>query len=130
MPQARIYPAVVSATPTPLTRRHGMTHAEFLTTYVAPLQPVVLADSLNRWDAVGRWTPAYFRQTFPSYQMTIDDRSYRLDEAMDAIERSTPDRPGPYLHIKCCGQGRAFEQCVRYGVFRYPQPRARAPRGL
>jgi histone arginine demethylase JMJD6 len=81
-----------------IERVHGLSHRDLFRRYVMPMRPVVVTDAINHWRALGRWTPEFFRNQFGSVDVTIEDKVWKLGEYIDALLRSAPDSPAPYLH--------------------------------
>ena len=46
-----------------IERVGGLSTRDFIEHFVAPRRPVVLTDAIHDWPALGRWTPAWFRET-------------------------------------------------------------------
>jgi cupin-like protein len=78
-------------------RRSGLSQRAFITEYLHPLKPVILTDALEHWPAKSRWTLAFFRAQYGSRTVKVDGVQYVLSDLLDLIERSTPERPAPYL---------------------------------
>lgn len=86
---------------TSIERVRGLTADEFFTRYYATSTPVVLTDVVTRWDALSRWTPAYFKEHFgdvevlaafgregdPDYDMNTPkhSRTVRLGDFVDQV---------------------------------------------
>jgi hypothetical protein len=78
-------------------RRTGLSRDDFERQYMAPRQPVVITDALRNWKALGRWTPAFFREKFGDRLVNIDGQQRPLGPFIDEVLASTPDHPAPYL---------------------------------
>ncbi len=78
-------------------RRAGLTARQFRNEYLFPYKPVILTDAIEAWPARTRWTLDFFATTFGSRLVTIDGSEFRLSAVIDAVKRSAPDRPAPYL---------------------------------
>jgi histone arginine demethylase JMJD6 len=81
----------------PVDRRTGLTHREFVTQYLRPMKPVIVADAIEHWPATGRWTPAFFRERYGSRRVTVDEVDYALSDLLDLVEGSSAAKPAPYL---------------------------------
>jgi histone arginine demethylase JMJD6 len=79
-----------------VSRRSGLSAAEFDAEFRRPRKPVILTDASKSWRARGLYTPEYFRRTFGAKRLTIKGQEYTLAQAMDLLEKSTPAQPGPY----------------------------------
>lgn len=75
----------------------GLTWNAFLSRYLIPLKPAIVADAFDYWPARTRWTPTFFRDRYGSRLVTIDGVVYRFGDFIDLIERSTAARPAPYF---------------------------------
>jgi len=71
--------------------------AAFRSEYLVPQRPVVVSGAIDHWEAMGKWTPDFFRRYYPSRIVNVDGEEWRLGELLDRIETSTADDPAPYL---------------------------------
>lgn len=54
---------VVSKTKyTAVVRRQNPSYVEFEQSYLRPNKPIILEGATLHWKALGKWTPAFFRQ--------------------------------------------------------------------
>jgi hypothetical protein len=85
-------------TPTPLTidKRSNLSQQELLNEYVKPGRPVVLTDVARRWGAMGKFTPAFFKQHYGHLTKEIKGQTYSMAEVADLILTSSPTKPAPY----------------------------------
>jgi hypothetical protein len=60
--------------------------------------PVVIADALNHWPAIGKWTPQYLHDEFGTVEVSIGGQPWKLGELARRIMASTREAPAPYLH--------------------------------
>ncbi len=81
----------------PIPMRCGLSCQEFASEYLVPNRPVILTDGLAPWKAVGRWTPAFFRDRYAEKIVTIDKVSYSMREFIDRVENSVPGHVAPYF---------------------------------
>src|SRR5262245_11038685 len=81
----------------PLPEREGLSYAQFAEEYLFPNQPVILRDGLKEWKAVGKWTPAFFRNRYPDRTLTIGGQKYSMADFIDRVENSAPGRVAPYF---------------------------------
>lgn len=79
-----------------VSRRSGLSQAEFVAEYRDPCKPVVLGDAASAWPLYGRATPDYFRENHGEHVVRVRGHDYRLRELIDLLEASTVDKPGPY----------------------------------
>lgn len=86
-----------------IPERSGLTYQEFAKEYLYPMRPVVLTDGLKGWDAVGRWSPAFFRDQYPNKQMTIDDRNHNVSDFINWVEKSCDGNVAPYFRNQQVG---------------------------
>ena len=86
--------------PTPTLRtidkRSGLSHQELLNEYVKPGLPVVLTDATRHWSAMGKFTPAFFKQHYGHLTKEIKGHTYSMAEVADLIVTSSPANPAPY----------------------------------
>lgn len=66
-------------------RRKGLALAEFEEEYLYPNLPVVIEDAIERWPALGKWTPDWFKQRFPKRAVVVDDVTVELAILIDQI---------------------------------------------
>ena len=90
--------AALPQTPAPvvLERRSGLALAEFRESYLRPRRPVILSDAAAAWPLYAQATPDYFRSRHGTREVQVKGRVWQLGELIDALERSTPENPGPY----------------------------------
>jgi hypothetical protein len=81
----------------PLPIRAGLSYRDFVAEYLYPNLPVILADGVAQWNAVGKWTPEFFRQSHATKTIVINDKSYSPSQFIDLVEQSDLTRPAPYL---------------------------------
>jgi histone arginine demethylase JMJD6 len=90
----------VGPLPTPTLRtidkRSGLSHQELLHEYVKPGLPVVLTDATRQWTAMGKFTPAFFKQHYGHLTKEIKGHTYSMAEVADLILTSSPANPAPY----------------------------------
>jgi hypothetical protein len=77
--------------------RSGMDYREFASAYLFPNRPVILTDGLAPWKAVGRWTPEFLRDTYPSKTVVIDGVSYSMRQFIERVQASGPGQVAPYF---------------------------------
>ncbi len=80
----------------PIERRHRLAYSEFVSEFLKPHRPVIISGALDQWKA-SKWTPEYFRASFPDHLVNVDGKDYRMAEFIDLVLNSTDERPAPYL---------------------------------
>jgi Cupin-like domain len=76
-----------------------VSYETFLEEYAAEGRPVIFEDSVPHWRALRTWTPDFFATNFADCDVHVTDGvSMRFGDFIDAVRRSTPQSPGPYLH--------------------------------
>lgn len=80
-----------------IDRRVELAYRVFAAGYLTPLRPVVIAGAIEKWAALGKWTPRFFRDTYPDKPLPVEGKIYRLAEFIDIVEQSTDEQPAPYL---------------------------------
>ncbi len=77
--------------------RAGLRYRQFAAEHLLPNQPAVLSDGVRSWPAVGKWTPEFFRLTYPKKSISIYNRAYSMADFIDLVEKSAPEQPAPYF---------------------------------
>lgn len=94
-----------------IERRHHLSYEEFASQYLYPLKPVIVTDVLQKWPAMTRWTPEFFKEEFGEmkFQLNEDpgqDAGYKGNEQgveytmarfIDRVMASTDEDPAPYF---------------------------------
>jgi histone arginine demethylase JMJD6 len=95
-----------------IERRHQPSYSEFAQEFLYPYKPVVITGALERWTALSRWTPQFFKETFGSAPIKTDGQKYTLGgyfplkddgqpytmaEFIDLVVASNDEHPAPYL---------------------------------
>ncbi len=80
-----------------IDRRTNLSYEAFVSEYLMPQRPVVIADALTEWPAMTKWTPEFFRTVHGDKQVTVGGKGMRLGDYMDLVLASTPTQPCPYL---------------------------------
>jgi histone arginine demethylase JMJD6 len=80
-----------------IDRRAGLSPEQFAREYADPLRPAVLTDAIDRWAALGKWTPQFFRERYGHLEVAVDGERMALRELIDRVEASSEEEPGPYL---------------------------------
>ena len=77
-------------------KKYGMSQEEFEREHVRASVPVVIGDATEKWPARSQFSPTFFRQRFGDRTVPIGARVYTIRALLDELERSSPERPGPY----------------------------------
>ena len=93
-----------------IERRHRLSYETFAREYLYPCKPVIVTGALDRWKALGRWTPELFRSEFSGMKVRIKDREYgqagagaaapaefTMPDFIDRVLASTEANPAPYF---------------------------------
>ena len=81
---------------TSIDKRTNLSHEEFIKEYVNKSLPVILTDAAKDWKAMGKLTPAFFKETYPHITKTINGVTYKMDDFIDHMLTSTADNKAPY----------------------------------
>jgi hypothetical protein len=95
----------VKNSPSPIDKREKLSKKEFLNEYVLKNRPVVLTDAAREWKAVGKWTPAFFREKYGDKNVPVFERKrnvsvkdmVQLNAYVDEITSSTYQNRAKYL---------------------------------
>lgn len=79
-----------------IDRRSGLSQRDLLREYVIPNRPVILTDAVQEWKALGKWTPAFFKERYGWIIKEIAGQHYTLGDQADRMLSSTPANPAPY----------------------------------
>jgi Cupin-like domain len=85
----------------PIERRSStdLPYKAFVSGYLIKNRPVIVLDAVTGWAALRTWTPEFFRKNFGSKQVEVTYGVHQpMAEVIDAVLRSTDEKPGPYLH--------------------------------
>ena len=93
-----------------IERRSNLSYEDFAREYLYPMKPVIVTDVLQKWPAMTRWTPEFFKHEFSSVKFTINDSTYgrasfkngkevefTMAEFIDRVLESTEENPAPYF---------------------------------
>ncbi|HSY72744.1 MAG TPA: cupin-like domain-containing protein [Alloacidobacterium sp.] len=92
---------LVSMKVVPIERRSasGLSYRDYTEDYVIKNRPVIITDAIEGWSALRTWTPDFFRKQHGSKIVRVSDTvTMTFADLIDAVEASTPEKPGPYLH--------------------------------
>ena len=73
-----------------------LSYRDFANDFLYPNRPVVIKDALECWDAVGKWTPTFFRASYPGKKLSIEGKEYSMEQFVDLVEQSRPGQIAPY----------------------------------
>ncbi|GGG93393.1 cupin-like domain-containing protein [Silvibacterium dinghuense] len=74
-------------------------YERFVTEYLDRNLPVIISGAAPQWNAMRTWTPQFFKDRFGSMIVNVSYQTKMpMNELIDAILASTPEKPGPYLH--------------------------------
>ena len=88
------------ADPIVIERVRGISGTALYRDFVEPKRPVIIEDACAHWNALREWTLEGLRERFGDRvfkEYGYDDRAINIGERLDAIGRSTPQAPAPYL---------------------------------
>jgi len=95
---------------TGIERRSNLSYSEFSRDYMYANRPVIVTDALDRWKALSRWTPQFFKETFGGMRFEISNFEegqlretghriveYNMAQFIDRVLESTVENPAPYF---------------------------------
>ena len=85
----------------PIERRDSSTLSfkDYVREYVDKNRPVIITNAAPSWKAMKTWTPGFFKTRFGSKTVQVSyETKMPMGELIDAVEASTKEKPGPYLH--------------------------------
>ncbi len=80
-----------------IPKRHSLEYEDFLNEYLRPGRPVIIADALREWEALGKWTPQWFGERYGALDLTIDGCSISMGRLIDLVLNANEKSPAPYL---------------------------------
>ncbi|MGA2845983.1 MAG: cupin-like domain-containing protein [Candidatus Acidiferrales bacterium] len=80
-----------------IERRDNLPYQEFAQDYLFPHKPVVISGALDKWPAMTKWSPDYFKKKYGAMKLTIDKIDYSMADFIDLVNSSTDENPAPYL---------------------------------
>jgi histone arginine demethylase JMJD6 len=96
MPILAPTPAVPQRTLTAIDKRTNISQRELMAEYIEPGLPVVLTDATDYWPALGKFTPAFFKERYGHLTKEIKGQTYSMAQVADLILTSSPANPAPY----------------------------------
>src|ERR1700720_3773189 len=76
-----------------IERRNNLSYEDFKRDYLFPHKPVVLIGATNKWPAMTKWTPDYFKNKYGAMKLTIDGKEYSMADYIDLVNSSTDEKP-------------------------------------
>jgi chloride channel 7 len=86
--------------PTPIERACKLRKDEVTSTYLIGSRPVIVTDSQEEWEATsGKWTPAFFSETYSEAEVIANDRApaRKNDMVLGRTQRSVKMRLPDYI---------------------------------
>lgn len=97
--------------PFQVERRKNLSYEAFAREYLYPLKPVIVTDALEKWPAMTRWTPEFFKREFggmtfrlnesrsqgADYRGNEEGTEYTMARFIDRVLSSTEADPAPYF---------------------------------
>ncbi len=94
-----------------IERRKNLSYEEFAREYLYPLKPVIVTDVLQKWPAMQRWTPEFFKREFGDMKFRLNENpgqradykgneegtEYTMAQFIDRVLASTEENPAPYF---------------------------------
>jgi histone arginine demethylase JMJD6 len=94
-----------------IERRQNLSYEDFARDYLYPLKPVIVTDVLEKWPAMKRWTPEFFKREFgdmtfrlnenlaqrADYRGNEEGTEYTMARFIDRVLSSTEENPAPYF---------------------------------
>ncbi|MFD2937025.1 cupin-like domain-containing protein [Spirosoma flavum] len=81
---------------TQIDKRSNISQKELIAEYIEPAIPVVLTDATRDWDAMGKFTPSFFKKQYGHLTKELKGVTYTLSDYIDLMLASTPKNPAPY----------------------------------
>jgi histone arginine demethylase JMJD6 len=79
-----------------IDRRSNLSRKELIKEYIEPSIPVILTDAADKWNAMGKFTPEFFKNTYGHLTKEVKGVTYTISEFVDMMLASTPENPSPY----------------------------------
>lgn len=83
-----------------IDRRAKLSYLEYIHEYVRPNKPVIVTDAMENWEALGKWTPSFFRERYGSMEVQVKGtKGLTMSTLLDILEASEREDAGklPYL---------------------------------
>jgi histone arginine demethylase JMJD6 len=65
--------------------------------YILALNPVIISAGFEHWPARTKWNLDFFQERYGDLPLVVDGRKFSMSELIEAVKRSMPDNPAPYL---------------------------------
>ncbi len=82
-------------------RRDNLSYEDFYAHYISQSKPVIVTDVTKNWQAMSKWTQAFFRDHYGGLSVGNRDwdktKKVTMKTCIDAMKASTAEKPGPYL---------------------------------
>lgn len=90
-PYGSITPVITS-----IDKRTDLTQREFIEEYVKPARPVIIKNATKHWPAMGKLTPAFFKEKYGHITKTVKGVEYSMSEFVDRMLVATKENQAPY----------------------------------
>ncbi|MDN3551345.1 cupin-like domain-containing protein [Mucilaginibacter aquaedulcis] len=81
---------------TTIDKRSGLSKKELYSEYVDRSLPVILTDAIDNWPALGKYTPAFFKENYGHINKTINGVTYNMSDFIDQMLVSTSENQAVY----------------------------------
>lgn len=85
-----------AARPAGVDKRTNLSKEEFYREYVDKCKPVILTDAINDWPALGKYTPAFFKENYGHIIKNINGVTHKMSDFIDQMLTSSAENPAPY----------------------------------
>jgi histone arginine demethylase JMJD6 len=89
-------PSTDSRTLAAIDKRSNLTRKELIEEYVKPAIPVVLTDAVSKWNAMGKFTPAFFKEKYGHLTKEVKGVTYNMADFVDRMLNASAENPAPY----------------------------------
>ncbi len=79
-----------------IDKREKLSKKEFLNEYVFRGIPVVVMDAAKNWNAMGKFTPDFFKLNYGQLIKKVKGVDYTISEFIELMLKSSPENPAPY----------------------------------
>lgn len=79
-----------------LEKRTNLSIVAFEQEYLFPGRPVVFTDAAKNWNAIGKFTPEFFKANYGGIKKTLNGKEYTMESFIDLMLKASPDNPAPY----------------------------------
>lgn len=79
-----------------IDRRSNLSRKELIKEYIEPSIPVILTDAAEKWKAIGKFTPEFFKKKYGHMTKEVKGIEYTFADFVDMMMVSTPENPSPY----------------------------------